>query len=173
MAADAIRSWPLAPREPLLDFLHDWHEISDAVHDVMRARALQLIHRGLAPLREVARRKRGRVLTRQAETIAAHGYADRPRAAVDSLGDSDLRVIDLDHAPGGPNFEIQQRLVKHEGRRAPIGRVAGAHQTVRLESLRGGDRQDLGHDLARVAGRRADLDPLASELGDDLRGAGE
>ena len=161
---------PRASRSSIV--AHDWHQVGDAVDDIVRARALELVHRRLAPLCEVIRSKRRRVLARQAETIAADGYADRPRAAVDPLGDSDLRVVDLDHAPGGPNLEVEQRLVKHEGRRPSVRRVAGANETVRLEPLRRRDRQDLGHDLAGVAGRRADLDPLASELGDDLRGAG-
>ena len=139
----------------------------------MRARALQLVHRRLAPLLEVIRAKRRRVLARQSETIAADRYADRPRAAVDSLGDSDLRVVHLDHAPGGPNLEVEKRLVKHEGRRPSVRRVAGANETVGLEPLRRRDRQDLRHDLAGVACRRADLDPLASEVGDDLRRAGD
>src|ERR1700691_5412060 len=173
MAVDGTRSRPLAPREPLLDFLHDWRQVGHAVDDIMRARAFELIHCRLAPLCEVVRVKRRLVFTRQSETIAADRYADRPRAAVDSLGDSDLRVIDLDYAPRRPNLEVQERLVKHEGRRASVRRVARANKTVRFEPLRRCDRQDLGHDLASVAGRRADLDPLAPELRDDVRGAGD
>ena len=45
-----VRSRPLAPREPLLDFLHDWHQVGDAVDDIVRARAFELMHRRLAPL---------------------------------------------------------------------------------------------------------------------------
>src|SRR3984957_20088470 len=120
MAADASRSRPLASRESILDRAHDWHQIVYAVDDIMRARAFELVHRGLAQLCKVIRGKRRRVFTRQAKTIAAHRHADRPRATVDALGDADLRVIDFDHAPGGPNLEIQERLVQHEGRRAAI-----------------------------------------------------
>src|SRR6202021_2733505 len=83
--------------------------------------------------------------------------------------DAGLRVIDLDYAPGGPNLEVEERLVKHERRRPSVGCVAGADETVRLEPLRRRDRQDLGHDLARVACRRADLDAVAPELRDDIR----
>src|SRR5580704_13779328 len=101
MAADGIRSRPLASRKPLFDFLHDWRQVGHAVDDIMRARALQLVHRCRAPFCEVVRSQRRRIFTRQAETIAADRYADRPSAPVDSLRDADLRVIDLDYAPGG------------------------------------------------------------------------
>ena len=53
--------------------------------------------------------------------------------------------------------------IEHERRRAPVRRVAGADQAVRLKALARRDRRDLGHDVAGVAGGRADLDAVGAQ----------
>ena len=137
-------------------------EIGDAVDHIVRARTAKPRHRRLPARCELVGRKRLGVGQRQAEHIAGDRYADRPAAAIEALGDADLGVVDLDAGPGRPDRQLEERLVEHERRRAAVGRVAGADEAVGRKALRGRDRQDLGHDLARVAGGRADLQAAAA-----------
>ena len=67
----------------------------------------------------------------------------------------------LTRAQAGQTPRSSQRLPHHERRRPAVRRVAGADEAVGRIALRGGDRQDLGHDVARVAGGGADLQAAA------------
>ena len=97
-------------------------------------------------------------LLRKAERIARDRDADRPCPGRPPFCDAGLGIVDLDDRAWRIDPEIGEGTVHHQGRRPALGEVAGADEIVGAIALLGGDRQERRHDLARIAGGRADLE---------------
>ncbi len=116
--------------------------------------------------------ERGKFPFREAGRVSRQRNADSPAAGRQSLGNSGLGVVDLDHACRRRDIQIDEALVHHQGTRPARLEIVGTHEIVEHKAGAGCGRQQSFHDAACVTGGRAELETVGPQGCHHLKNAG-